>query len=185
MAGPYKIAPTSSATPIGMAQMTYGLINSVDYNHSNLYTAATSSMIQIVTAQESIQPAYSSSTWNEATPYGILEMVNQTWNNDLQTLTTTTQVGLDGAFYSAVTVKKNNVTVGAYGSFTASLGDTIQVTGSASNVGGSNPDTAELYKDATTLDTQFLNVGNTGTVQGSFTVTTNHTILLTWLSQGV
>ena len=183
MAGPYKIAPTSSATPIGMAQMVYGLVNSVDYNHSNLFTSATSSMLQLVTAQEAYQPAYSSSTWNESTPYGIDEMVNQTWNETTFTIKTEVSSSQgDLAEYTFVFVKLNGTSVPSYGLFTASLGDQIQVSGSALVEFGGVFDTAEIYKDATLLTSQGLNEGQARTLSGSFTVASNHIIRLTWQS---
>lgn len=76
----FTIAPANSGSELGMAQMRYGLHNSVNYNATSSYTAAPTGMRELVSGSITYQGDLSSKTWNVVAPYGFDEMYGQTWD---------------------------------------------------------------------------------------------------------
>lgn len=79
--GTYNIAPATTGSEIGLAQMRYGLANKTDYNAANLHTAASTDMTTLVVNSTTYQGDLTSKTWNTSTPYGFAEMAGQTWDD--------------------------------------------------------------------------------------------------------
>ena len=129
----YDIAPATTGSEIGMAQMRYGLHNKADYNASNLYTAGAISLRTISQSPSTYQGDLVSQTWNTASPYGFDELAGETWSDATAATVSYSFTDTTGGTLS-VTVRLGgptgtvlyNAGTGT-GTLNASVGDTIYV----------------------------------------------------------
>lgn len=136
----YDIAPATTGSEIGLAQMRFGLSASADYNASNLYTAGATSLRTISQSPDDYQSNLTSQTWNTASPYGFGELAGQTWNDVIAATLSYSITDNTAGTSVAVTIRQNSLSGtilynGGVGSGTANVnsGDTIYVTCNISN----------------------------------------------------
>lgn len=135
----YDIAPATTGSEIGLAQMRFGLSASADYNASNIHSATSTSMETLVLNSTTYQSNLTSKTWNTSTPYSFSEMAGQTWN-DAPSATISYGFYILNALTLSVTVRLGSATgtvlyTGGAGTGTlnASVGDTIYLEASANH----------------------------------------------------
>ena len=135
----YDIAPATTGSEIGLAQMRFGLSASADYNASNIHSATSTSMETLVLNSTTYQSNLTSKTWDSSTPYSFSEMAGQTWD-DAPSATISYIFSILNANSLSVTVRLGSASGtilynGGTGSGTlnASVGDTIYVEASANH----------------------------------------------------
>ena len=106
----YDIAPATTGSEIGMAQMRYGLHNKADYNAANLYTAGATGMITLAASAVTYQADLTSKTWDSVTPYGFGEMAGQTWQDVLEATVSYSFIAPTGGTIGATIYKINTTT---------------------------------------------------------------------------
>lgn len=139
----YDIAPATTGNEIGLAQMRYSLVNSDNYDNSNLYTSLATNMQTLVTSPTTYQASLISEDWDNSQPYGFAEMAGKTWFTGTSS-TGTYSILVATAGSRVVTFKTDYVAngVATYTEVKTSdtssalqstryIGDTMSITGSA------------------------------------------------------
>ncbi len=81
MPGPYDIAPATTGSEIGLAQMRYGLSASLDYNASNIFSDSPTDIETLVVNSTTYQSSLVTKNWDTSQPYGFGEMAGKVWND--------------------------------------------------------------------------------------------------------
>ena len=146
----YDIAPATTGSEIGMAQMRYGLHNKEDYNAANLYTAGAISLRTISQFPDDYQSELVSQTWNTASPYGFDELAGQTWSTLVATLSFSFSNNI--SIYSATATLDIAVRLGSSTGtilYTDSLSNQDSNTGTVFDPGGIIESGDTIYVSAT------------------------------------